>query len=347
MNVTTPTAMQAGPAGPTRLPRLPRLGFLGTGWIGRNRLQALVASGAGEVAAIADSSADRAQEAHALAPHASIAGSLDELLGTDLDGIVIATPSALHAEQAIRSLDHGLAVFCQKPLARTTAENRGVLDAALRADRLLGIDLSYRYTTAMQRVREAVVSGTTGEVFSVDLVFHNAYGPDSGWARDPALSGGGCVMDLGIHMIDLALWVLDYPAVARVDSQLYCRGRRRDSGSAECEDHALATIELDTGAAIRLACSWEAQTGRDAVIEATFHGASATAAMHNVDGSFYDFRAVLCTGSNARELAAPPDGWGGRALVEWSRRLGRGDGFDPAVETILDVAATLDAVLGR
>jgi predicted dehydrogenase len=48
-------------------------------------------------------------------------------------------------------------------------------------------------------------------VFAVDLVFHNAYGPDKPWFYDPELSGGGCVMDLGVHLVDLALWSLDFP----------------------------------------------------------------------------------------------------------------------------------------
>lgn len=335
------------PAEARELPGAPRLGFLGVGWIGRHRMQALATSGAGQVAAIADVSEQRAREAQELAPGAALARTVDDLLGMDLDGLVIATPSALHAEQALRALERGIAVFCQKPLARTADENRAVVEAARVANRLLGIDLSYRWTEAMQQVRQAVRGGATGDVYAVDLVFHNAYGPDMGWARDPALSGGGCVMDLGIHLIDLALWVLDFPSVTDVSSRLFARGRLLRPGAAECEDHAFATIGLDTGAVVRLACSWEARTGRDAVIEATFIGSTATAAMRNVNGSFYDFSAELLEGAAARSLAAPPDEWGGRALVDWSARLARGERYDPAVETIIDVAAALDAVLGR
>src|SRR3569833_3859649 len=98
-------------------------------------------------------------------------------------------------------------------------------DAARRADRLLGCDLSYRHSKAMRRVRNAVVEGELGNVYAVDLVFHNAYGPDKSWARDPALAGGGCAIDLGIHLVDLALWVLGPAKVHNVTSRLYTQGQ--------------------------------------------------------------------------------------------------------------------------
>jgi predicted dehydrogenase len=325
----------------------PRLGFLGVGWIGQHRLQALAESGAGQVAAVADPSTERRSETRTVAPGAAQFESFDQLLAQDLDGIVIATPSAMHAAQCITAFDRGLAVFCQKPLARNAAETRNVVDAARAADRLLGIDLSYRYTAAMRAVRDAVTSGAVGDVYAVDLVFHNAWGPDRGWARDPALAGGGCVIDLGIHLVDLALWVLDFPAVRTISSQCYARGQRLAPSAAQCEDFANATIELDNGATVRMTCSWESSTGQDAVIEAAFHGTEGGVAMRNINGSFYDFTAELYRGTVTTLLAAPPDAWGGRALVEWSRRLGAGARFDPEVERLVTVAATLDGVLGR
>jgi predicted dehydrogenase len=326
---------------------VPRLGFLGIGWIGRARMQTLAASGAGGVAAIADTSPDRVADARLDAPDALVCDSLDSLLSHDLDGIVIATPSALHAAQAVRVLERGIAVFCQKPLGCTAAETASVIAAGRAADRLLSVDLSYRWTAAMRAVRDAVRSGAIGNVFSIDLVFHNAYGPDRGWGRDPALAGGGCAIDLGIHLIDLAFWTLDTPGVKSVHSQLYAQGRRLSPGATVCEDYATATIELDNGAVLRLACSWEVSVGRDAVIELRFHGNDGAVAMRNVDGSFVDFVAEWYRGTSVKQLAAPPDAWPGRALVEWSSRLALGSGYDASIESILPVAAALDAVLGR
>src|SRR3954447_8609666 len=134
----------------------PRIGFLGVGWIGRHRMRALAESGAAEVAAIADPTPESLEDAARDAPGARVAGDLDELLDAGLDGIVIATPSALHADQAVAALEAGLAVFCQKPLGRTAAETTRVVRAARTADRLLGVDLSYRFTEAAQAVRSRI-----------------------------------------------------------------------------------------------------------------------------------------------------------------------------------------------
>jgi predicted dehydrogenase len=249
----------------------PRLGFLGVGWIGRHRMEAIVATGAAEVAAIADPSPEMAAEAGKLAPGAQVVGGLDEILAAGVDGVVIATPSALHAEQSIAALRAGAAVFCQKPLGRTAAEAQAVVEAARAADRLLGVDLSYRFTDGMRRIRELIAGGELGRVFAVDLVFHNAYGPDKPWFYDPTLSGGGCVMDLGVHLVDLALWALDFPAVSEVSSQLFAGGEPL-TGHERVEDYAVATLELSNGTAVQLACSWRLQAGCDAVIGASFYG---------------------------------------------------------------------------
>jgi predicted dehydrogenase len=323
----------------------PRLGFLGTGWIGRSRLRAVAASGIAEVVALADPAAECLRDAAHDAPGARLGSDLDALLDADLDGIVIATPSALHADQAVAALDAGLAVFCQKPLGRTAAETERVLAAARRADRLLGVDLSYRHTRAAIALRDAVRRGSTGPVHAIELVFHNAYGPDKPWFQDPSLSGGGCVIDLGIHLADLLLWTLDWPAVRRVDAHRWRAAR--PAGDDEAEDLCLATLELDGGAVARLACSWFSHEGRDAVLETTYRGRDGAASLQNVGGSFYDFAAELRRGTGARALAAPPDDWGGRAAVQWARRLAAGERYDAAGRRLVTVAEVIDRIYGR
>jgi predicted dehydrogenase len=322
----------------------PRIGFLGTGWIGRHRMEAMLATGAVEAAAVCDPSAECAAEAAKLAPDARQLGSLEEMLALDVDGVVIATPSALHAAQSIQAFDAGKAVFCQKPLGRTAAETQAVVDAARAADRLLGVDLSYRHTEAMRHIADLVHGGALGQLFAVDLTFHNAYGPDKPWFYDPVQSGGGCVVDLGVHLVDLALWVLGFPRVDQVDARLLKGGEPLEAG--QVEDYAVAQFAAGD-AQVRLACSWRLNAGRDAVIEAAFYGTGGGAALRNVGGSFYDFTAERFNGTGAERLSEPPDAWGGRAAAAWAEQLARSPAFDPAAEQFVRSAEVLDRIYGR
>jgi len=326
----------------------PRIGFLGVGWIGRHRMAAMLETGLVEAAALADTSAEMIAEALKLAPDAAVVADLDAMLALGLDGVVIATPSALHADQSITALDGGAAVFCQKPLGRDAAEAGRVVDAARQADRLLSVDFSYRFTRGMEAIAGLVRGGDLGRVFAVDLVFHNAYGPDKPWFYDRAASGGGCVMDLGVHLVDLALWTLGFPALqGPVAAQLLAGGQPLSPTSSEVEDYATAAFTLDGGTAVRLACSWRLQAGREAVIEASFYGTEGGAALRNVAGSFYDFTATRFRGTASETLATPPDDWGARAAADWARRLAAGERFDPAADRLVRVAAVLDAIYAR
>lgn len=328
-------------------PALPRLGFLGTGWIGLNRMEAMLGTGCVRAAAIADPSKEMRERALRLSPGAEVAGDLDELLAAGLDGIVIATPSAMHAEQSIRCLDAGLAVFCQKPLGRTKPEVEAVVQAARNANRLLGVDLSYRHAAGMQQIRGLLRAGELGHVHAVDLTFHNAYGPDKPWFYELARSGGGCVIDLGVHLVDLALWALDWPEVTNVSARLFAGGTRLNVPPDVVEDYAVATLDLANGACVRLACSWRLPAGKDAVIGAHFYGSKGGAVFENVDGSFMDFEAWRFRGTSREPLAGPPDAWNGRAACAWAECLSAGQGFDPEAERLVQVAGVLDRIYGR
>jgi predicted dehydrogenase len=321
----------------------PKVGFLGVGWIGRHRMEAMLATGAIEAAAIVEPSAEATEQALALAPGALRAEDLDAMLALGLDGIVIASPSALHADQSVKALKAGAAVFCQKPLGRHANEVAAVVAAAEHADRLLGVDLSYRFTDAMRRIVPLVREGGLGSIQAIDLTFHNAYGPDKPWFYDRAQSGGGCVIDLGIHLVDLALWTLDFPEVLHVSSHLFAGGAPM-RGADKVEDLALATLTLAGGTIVRLACSWRVHAGREAVIEAAFYGSQGGAALRNVDGSFYDFTAEHFVGTRSEPLTMPPDDWGVRAAADWALRLAQGARYDREARHLVGVARVLDRI---
>lgn len=336
--------------GAEAIARKPRLGFVGLGWIGRNRLESVIKAGAAEISALHDFAPAAVEDAQKLAPKAVAFSSFERLLDHDLDGVVIATPNSFHVEQSIAALRRGLAVFCQKPLGRTAIETRNIVEAARNANRLLGVDLSYRHIPAMQQVTSLVQSGALGNVFAVAAKFHNAYGPDKKWFYDYSLSGGGCMLDLGVHLLDLALEPLSFPQVTLIEGALFSGGRMLPKPIRQVEDYATAQIQTADNAAIDLSCSWNLHAGRAAEIEVTFYGTGGGASLRNVDGSFYDFVAERFHGTEKETLRSAEDTewkWGGLATLDWVTKLASNEGFDLANERLITISEIIDQIYGR
>lgn len=323
----------------------PRVAFVGLGWIGRKRLDAAAAeSDLIEVSALVDSDVGRLQATATEYPEAAPCSTVEEIFDEDIDAVVIATPNGLHAKQAIACLERGLPVFCQKPLATTLADVQRVIAAARNADRLLGIDFCYRHIGGMPELRRRVMSCAIGEIVAVDLCFHNAYGPDKSWCHDRRLAGGGCLLDLGVHLLDLSLWVQGMPPTERVRSRLFAQGEPVQGDSGPLEDLAYAEFIQANGAVVRLACSWHAQIGQPAQICMSLSGTRGGACWSNVAGSFYDFDTQMFVGTNRELLGASRDDWGSRALCAWLAQLRESNRFDAEAEHIVRSAALIDEV---
>jgi len=107
-----------------------------------------------------------------------------------------------------------------------------------------------------------------------------------------------------------------------------------------------ARLDLASGAAVDIACSWRLPAGQDAVIEMEFFGTQGGASIKNVDGSFFDFGAHHHRGTARQSVVEPPDDWGGRALLAWANQLAISPRFDPAVWQVASVAEVLDRIYG-
>lgn len=153
-------------------------------------------------------------------------------------------------------------------------------------------------------------------------------------------------MDLGIHLADLALWLLGPGEVEELSGKLFAGGKLLLPPYSAVEDYATAEFLLN-GCHLRLCCSWNLNAGRDAVIEAHFHGTRGGAALINVAGSFYDFEIFRFTGTSRERLAGYPDAWGGRALIAWAEKLADGNAFDPEVSQAVQVAGLIDRIYRR
>lgn len=324
----------------------PRLGFIGTGRIGRLRMDALQNAKVADFCAVYDPSPEAASAAAIIADGMTICTNIDELLDSDIDGVVIATPSAFHAEHCIQALAKGKAVFCQKPLARTREETQEVIEAARIANKLLGIDFSYRYLTGMTAARNLVGSGTLGEIYAADLIFHSAHGPDKRWFYDVESAGGGCVIDLGIHLVDLAMWLLSSDDVRDVASDIFQGGKKLQPPYTAVEDYAAVNFMLSQ-THTRLSCSWNLHAGRDATIEIHLHGTQGGLSICNLNGSLHEFDIHHFKGTAKQKLCDQSDACGGGALLDWVKDLERSSTFDPNVEQAVRVADVIDQIYRR
>ena len=321
-----------------------RIGFAGVGWIGRHRMKAILDRNSCEVAGIVEPSQELAFSARELTSCDAPICSYEELLRSRPDGIVIASPNSLHAQQAVAALENGVAVFCQKPIGRSLEETRRVIDAARAADRLFHADFCYRFARGVTQIRELVQTGALGRIFAMELAFHSAYGPDKPWFYDPIRSGGGCLIDLGIHLVDLALWILDFPRLRNVSGSLFAAGSKFRRSELYVEDYATARLQFETDVLATITCSWKSHFGRNAAIEAAVFGTQGGTRLRNVDGSFYDFVTESFRGTQSEVLSEPSEDWAGLAALDWMAQLARNNRFDLRAEQYAASAAILDRI---
>jgi predicted dehydrogenase len=205
----------------------------------------------------------------------------------EVAAVVICTPNALHVPQARAALEAGKQVLVQKPLALSADDARGVLECASRAGKLLFVDYSYRYLETIAQLRAALTR--LGRARRVTATFHNIYGPGKGWFYDPALSGGGALIDLGVHLLDLAI-ELFRPGTVRLE------GAELSFAEGQAvEDAARLELRLDN-LPFELAVSWNAPRAlTDISFAVEGERGRGVARWENVEGSFFRFRTLLDT----------------------------------------------------
>jgi predicted dehydrogenase len=192
----------------------PGVAIVGCGLIGQKRARALAGA---RLAACADLDVRRAQAVAATSPGAIATADWREAIDRDDVAIVIvATINDSLAEISRYAAEAGRHVLVEKPAGRTVAEIDEVIAAAAAAKRLVRVGFNHRYHPALQKARELVDAGAAGELMFVRGRYGHGgrVGYDREWRANPALSGGGELIDQGVHLIDLARWFLgDFPSV--------------------------------------------------------------------------------------------------------------------------------------
>ncbi|MCZ7646862.1 MAG: Gfo/Idh/MocA family oxidoreductase [Planctomycetota bacterium] len=251
-----------------------RIGLLGFGGVvARFHVPALKAHAARcEIAAVARGDANRLAEAKTLAgTHRGYADWRELVADPDLDAVLIASPNALHADQAVAALEAGKDVLCEKPPAMNAAEAERMAAAAVQHGRVLRYGFLLRYADESVRAKAEFDAGRLGEVYHVRARWfrRRGYPTQGSWFTTKRLSGGGVLADLGSHLLDRALWLLGYPRIEAVSAVTHARLRESkvvqlmksgpksgNTGICDVEDLAVCLFRLGGGASLILECSF-------------------------------------------------------------------------------------------
>ena len=234
-----------------------RVGIIGAGRIARTHAAAYKSVARGILTACSDVNPQTAQnfaDENGLTVHASA----DALLASpDIDGVIIATPTGLHAEQTIAALRAGKHVFCQKPIAMTIAEaNAVVAQAERRPQQILQYGFMLRFTPPLGAIRERLKSGSLGDpIVSRSAIF--GWEPSARWFYDPK-QGGGVILDTMVHFADLILWLFGPVDHIHAEGGAYVLEGAKEFSSA---DNAVVTVKHKSGVISHQYVTWTAGHG--------------------------------------------------------------------------------------
>jgi predicted dehydrogenase len=247
-----------------------RVGVIGLGFAGRTALEAFSELPDVEVIGLAGLEKDiltSLGEKHGV-PH--LYEKWEDLLETPgLEAVSIGTPTQLHAPIALAALQKGLHVLSEKPLARTVAEGTAMVEASKQAGRVLKVVFNHRERGDVAALKHQIDEGQLGRIYyaKAHWMRRNGIPGMGGWFTNRELSGGGPLIDLGVHILDMALHLMGEPQISTVSADTFAELGPRGKGSRdpnantlgsafEVEDLATAYLRLQGGGALQLETSW-------------------------------------------------------------------------------------------
>lgn len=274
-----------------------RVGVVGLGWAGQQHMDRYADRPDVELAGIAGLEAGvRAELARRYDVPLAVADWQELIAHGELDAVSVATPTFLHAPVAIAALEAGAHVLTEKPMARTSAEAEAMVAAARAAGRVLQVAFNYRHRGDISALREQVEAGTLGRVYHARAWWLRRAGiPTLGsWFTNREMSGGGPLIDLGVHVLDATLQLMGSPTVEAVSAvthaELGPRGlggaatEKQGVGSAyEVEDLAVVLLRMSDGGSLALESSWATHRPSGDELAITLYGTDAGAELRVVD----------------------------------------------------------------
>jgi predicted dehydrogenase len=238
------------------------VGVIGLG-MGRYHLERYQNVRQAKVEAICDSNVDLAHRTAKEFSVPQVFTSFDEFLANaDIDAVSIVVPNFLHKEMTLACLEKGWHILCEKPMAMNTAEALEMQAKVQESGRKFMIHFNQRFRPEHQYFKKVVASGELGPVYYATAGWRRMrYIPGlGGWFTQKKFSGGGPLIDLGVHMLDLTRWIIGRPKVTTVSGSTFgeigARIARAEGKAFDVEDLASALIRFDNGTTLHLEVSW-------------------------------------------------------------------------------------------
>jgi len=206
---------------------------------------------------------------------------------SDVEAVVVATPTSTHKEVAIACLKAKKDILVEKPLARTYAEAKLIINAAKRNKKKIMVGMNLRYRPDAMLLRSILNSGEIGDPFYVKCAWVRRQSSVQKWFTIKEESGGGVIIDLGISLLDLSLWLLDYPPVESVTTQCFYQNTKT------VEDTSLSFLRCKNSSVINIETSWSLQVEKD-IFNLMVYGTKGTASINpfriykKIDEQFID-----------------------------------------------------------
>ncbi|WGK69189.1 Gfo/Idh/MocA family oxidoreductase [Candidatus Haliotispira prima] len=290
-----------------------KTGIIGAGMISPSGIEGFQKSGIAEVLAIADKDEAHAQERAQEYGIPRVYGSAEELLADkDIEVVYVALPNKFHVPVSLAALEVGKHVICEKPMAMDLAEGRKLVEA-LQKYRSNGRDLKFmigqnqRFNADSQKIKYLAEQGYFGELYHAKAFWRRRCGvPKKGtWFGSRELAGGGCILDIGVHMLDLALFIMNNFDAESVSGASYSKLAHRGIGFGgwgmgedrnipfDVDDLSCALIKLKGGATVALDVSWASHSEHDDFHNVDFYGSEAGAQCY--PAKVFTFDKLLCS----------------------------------------------------
>src|SRR5712692_2745383 len=245
-----------------------KLGIIGTGWPGQMHAQALHASGVADLYACADpDDARRLAFEKEYVPEKSYRDYHELLQDRHVNAVIICLPNFLHFPASLAALEAGKHVLCEKPPTINAAETKVLREEATKRNLVYFFSRQFRFTPAMRLAKALVEEGRLGKIYYAKATFVRSRGIPVGigdWFTEQKRSGGGALIDIGVHALDSVWYLMGTPRPVSVSGQVFRNfGHLVNVPVFDVEDAAYAFIRFENDAVLQLETSWAANLTDD------------------------------------------------------------------------------------